>query len=189
MIPLFDSCGFTSRDCLTVKQLPAHFGLLPLIHGEKNSQVTKRTALLTVQPQKCCIALQSPLVDNCMWACIYGLTDAFTLQVTWVEHTEYDEASVHQLYRPLLRSGLAFGARRWLAMLQRQCECLAILMSPDTVSANDSSGTEKTEPLLAIFHVHPVKNCVHIWSCASSGLVQITLHFGFLQFWNGIFNI
>ncbi|XP_062222461.1 homeobox-leucine zipper protein ROC5 [Phragmites australis] len=60
-------------------------------------------------------------------------------KVTWVEHTEYDEASVHQLYRPLLRSGLAFGARRWLATLQRQCECLAILMSPDTVSANDSS--------------------------------------------------
>ena len=35
MIPLFDSCGFTSRDCLTVKQLPAHFGFLPLIHGGK----------------------------------------------------------------------------------------------------------------------------------------------------------
>ncbi|KAL6633793.1 hypothetical protein ACP70R_026464 [Stipagrostis hirtigluma subsp. patula] len=60
-------------------------------------------------------------------------------KVTWVEHTEYDEASVHQLYRPLLRSGLAFGARRWLATLQRQCECLAILMTPDTVPANDSS--------------------------------------------------
>lgn len=40
-------------------------------------------------------------------------------------------------------------------MLQRQCECLAILMSPDTVSANDSAGTEKSEPFLAIFHIHP----------------------------------
>jgi hypothetical protein len=43
-------------------------------------------------------------------------------------------------------------------MLQRQCECLAILMSPDTVSANDSSGTEKFEAFLAIFHVHHVKD-------------------------------
>ncbi|KAF8657022.1 hypothetical protein HU200_060356 [Digitaria exilis] len=71
--------------------------------------------------------------------CVMQDTPNGYCKVTWVEHTEYDEASVHQLYRPLLRSGLAFGARRWLAMLQRQCECLAILMSPDTVSANDSA--------------------------------------------------
>ncbi|KAG1362302.1 homeobox-leucine zipper protein ROC5 [Cocos nucifera] len=50
-------------------------------------------------------------------------------KVTWVEHAEYDEAAVHPLYRPLLRSGLGLGARRWVATLQRQCECLAILMS------------------------------------------------------------
>ncbi|CAL5015384.1 unnamed protein product [Urochloa decumbens] len=60
-------------------------------------------------------------------------------KVTWVEHTEYHEASVHQLYQPLLRSGLAFGAGRWLATLQRQCECLAILMSSVTVPEHDSS--------------------------------------------------
>lgn len=71
--------------------------------------------------------------------CVMQDTPNGYCKVTWVEYTEYDEASVHQLYRPLIRSGLAFGARRWLAMLQRQCECLAILMSPDTVSANDSS--------------------------------------------------
>ncbi|OEL28213.1 Homeobox-leucine zipper protein ROC5 [Dichanthelium oligosanthes] len=60
-------------------------------------------------------------------------------KVTWVEHTEYYEASVHQLYRPLLRSGLAFGAGRWLATLQRQCECLAILMSSVAVPEHDSA--------------------------------------------------
>ncbi|KAJ4777057.1 Homeobox-leucine zipper protein ANTHOCYANINLESS 2 [Rhynchospora pubera] len=49
--------------------------------------------------------------------------------ITWVEHVEYDEAAIHQLYQPLVRSGLAFGARRWLATLQRQCQFLAILMS------------------------------------------------------------
>ena len=51
------------------------------------------------------------------------------MQVTWVEHAEYDESQVHQLYRPLLSSGMGFGAQRWVAILQRQCECLATLMS------------------------------------------------------------
>ncbi|CAL5015382.1 unnamed protein product [Urochloa decumbens] len=60
-------------------------------------------------------------------------------KVTWVEHTEYHEASVHQLYQPLLRSGLALGAGRWLATLQRQCACLATLMSSVTVPEHDSS--------------------------------------------------
>ncbi|GLT77589.1 hypothetical protein SLA2020_491580 [Shorea laevis] len=59
-------------------------------------------------------------------------------KVTWVEHAECDESQVHQLYRPLLSSGMGFGAQRWVATLQRQCECLAILMS-SSVSARDHS--------------------------------------------------
>ncbi|OMP00515.1 hypothetical protein COLO4_12612 [Corchorus olitorius] len=57
-------------------------------------------------------------------------------KVTWVEHAEYEESQVHQLYRPLLSSGMGFGAQRWVATLQRQCECLAILMS-SSVPARD----------------------------------------------------
>lgn len=61
-------------------------------------------------------------------------------QVTWVEHAEYDEAAVHPLYRPLLRSGMALGAPRWVAALQRQCQSLAILMSSlPTDAANSKS--------------------------------------------------
>ncbi|XP_074590157.1 homeobox-leucine zipper protein ROC5-like isoform X2 [Curcuma longa] len=59
-------------------------------------------------------------------------------KVTWVEHAEYDEVTVHPLYRPLLRSGLALGARRWLTTLQRQCQSLAILMS-SSLPADDST--------------------------------------------------
>uniref|UniRef100_A0A0E0KU37 Uncharacterized protein n=1 Tax=Oryza punctata TaxID=4537 RepID=A0A0E0KU37_ORYPU len=61
------------------------------------------------------------------------------VKATWVEHTEYDEASVHPLYRPLLRSGLALGAGRWIATLQRQCECLATLMSSIALPEHNSS--------------------------------------------------
>ncbi|KAJ4892393.1 Homeobox-leucine zipper protein HDG1 [Raphanus sativus] len=50
-------------------------------------------------------------------------------KVTWIDHTEYDETNIHHLYRPLVRSGLAFGSKRWISALQRQCESLTILMS------------------------------------------------------------
>ncbi|XP_042474431.1 homeobox-leucine zipper protein ROC5-like [Zingiber officinale] len=50
-------------------------------------------------------------------------------KVTWVEHAEYDESAVHPLYRPSLLSGMALGAPRWVAALQRQCQSLSILMS------------------------------------------------------------
>ncbi|RAL54089.1 unnamed protein product [Cuscuta campestris] len=60
-------------------------------------------------------------------------------KVTWVEHAEYDESSVHQLYRPMVGAGMGFGAPRWLATLQRQCECLAILMS-SSLPTRDHTG-------------------------------------------------
>ncbi|KAI0520523.1 hypothetical protein KFK09_007999 [Dendrobium nobile] len=62
-------------------------------------------------------------------------------KVTWVEHAEYDEAAVHQLYRPVLRSGMALGAQRWVATLQRQCECLAVLMSSSVPNRDHNSIT------------------------------------------------
>lgn len=60
-------------------------------------------------------------------------------QVTWVEHAEYDEAATHHIYRPLLSSGMALGAQRWVATLQRQCECFAILMSSSVSNRDNAS--------------------------------------------------
>ncbi|XP_027103840.1 homeobox-leucine zipper protein ANTHOCYANINLESS 2 isoform X3 [Coffea arabica] len=57
-------------------------------------------------------------------------------KVIWVEHMEYDDSNVHQSYRPLLRSGLGFGAQKWVATLERQCECLAVITS-STVPGGD----------------------------------------------------
>ena len=49
--------------------------------------------------------------------------------MTWVEHVEIeDKTPIHRLYRNLIYSGLAFGAERWLATLQRMCERFACLM-------------------------------------------------------------
>ncbi|KAG9154860.1 hypothetical protein Leryth_025221 [Lithospermum erythrorhizon] len=60
-------------------------------------------------------------------------------KVTWVEHAEYDESHIHQLYRPLISGGMGFGAQRWVSTLQRQCECLAILMSSTTPSRDNTA--------------------------------------------------
>ncbi|CAN0852422.1 Homeobox-leucine zipper protein PROTODERMAL FACTOR 2 [Linum grandiflorum] len=50
-------------------------------------------------------------------------------KVTWVEHVEVDDASVHNMYKSMVHSGLAFGAKRWVATLDRQCERLASSMA------------------------------------------------------------
>lgn len=61
-------------------------------------------------------------------------------KVTWVEHLEIeDRTPIHQLYRDLILSGMAFGADRWLATLQRMCERFACLMVSGT-STRDLGG-------------------------------------------------
>ncbi|XP_024988375.1 homeobox-leucine zipper protein MERISTEM L1-like [Cynara cardunculus var. scolymus] len=50
-------------------------------------------------------------------------------KVTWVEHVEVDTGAVHDIYKVLVNSGLAFGAKRWVATLDRQCERLASAMA------------------------------------------------------------
>ncbi|CAJ2651004.1 unnamed protein product [Trifolium pratense] len=49
--------------------------------------------------------------------------------VTWIEHLEVEDKEVQTIYTPLINSGLAFGAKRWIAILQRQCERLVCSMS------------------------------------------------------------
>ncbi|KAM7270615.1 hypothetical protein ACFE04_029829 [Oxalis oulophora] len=50
-------------------------------------------------------------------------------KVTWVEHIEVDDRGVHSLYKQLVASGHGFGAKRWVATLDRQCERLASVMA------------------------------------------------------------
>ncbi|KAL9240439.1 hypothetical protein vseg_014658 [Gypsophila vaccaria] len=69
---------------------------------------------------------------------IQDVANGYSL-VTWIEHGEYDENYVHPLYQPLLRSGLAFGAQRWLGTLQRECDCAAILVT-SRIRLDDTEG-------------------------------------------------
>ncbi|KAK5819026.1 homeobox-leucine zipper protein ANTHOCYANINLESS 2-like isoform X3 [Gossypium arboreum] len=101
-------------------------------------------------------------------------------KVTWVEHVEYDESQVHHLYRPLLSSGIGFGAQRWVATLQRQCECLAILMS-STVPTGDhtaitASGRRSmlklAQRMTGNFCAGVCASTVHKWNKLNAGNVD-----------------
>ncbi|KAL8141753.1 hypothetical protein V2J09_014785 [Rumex salicifolius] len=51
-------------------------------------------------------------------------------RVTWVEHAEVlEEKPVHLIFNQYVNNGMAFGAHRWLAVLQRQCERIASQMA------------------------------------------------------------
>ncbi|KAL8505244.1 hypothetical protein ACS0TY_016461 [Phlomoides rotata] len=45
-------------------------------------------------------------------------------KVIWLEHVEVADGGIHSIYKPLITSGLAFGARRWVAILEGYCERL-----------------------------------------------------------------
>ncbi|KAA0040254.1 homeobox-leucine zipper protein HDG2 [Cucumis melo var. makuwa] len=59
-------------------------------------------------------------------------------KVTWVEHVEVDDRGVHSLYNQLVSSGHAFGAKRWIATLDRQCERLASAMATSIIPNGDA---------------------------------------------------
>ncbi|XP_021287377.1 homeobox-leucine zipper protein PROTODERMAL FACTOR 2-like [Herrania umbratica] len=50
-------------------------------------------------------------------------------RVTWVEHAQVDNGSVHPIFRPFVESGSAFSAKRWIAMINRHCQWLATSMA------------------------------------------------------------
>jgi homeobox-leucine zipper protein len=61
------------------------------------------------------------------------------IQVTWVEHATCRNAAVPLVYRPAAASGLAFGARRWVAALRLQCERMVFSMATN-IPTRDSTG-------------------------------------------------
>ncbi|KAE8736122.1 Homeobox-leucine zipper protein GLABRA 2 [Hibiscus syriacus] len=60
-------------------------------------------------------------------------------KVIWVEHLECQKSTVHTLHRTIFSSGLAFGARHWMATLQHQCERFVFFMATN-VPTKDSTG-------------------------------------------------
>ncbi|CAN1267339.1 Homeobox-leucine zipper protein HDG1 [Linum perenne] len=77
---------------------------------------------------------------------IYDLNNGCS-KVLWLEHVQYDESLVHPMMRPMVRSGMGFGARRWIATLQRYCECVALFRASSSMPQDPSSKNIKFEVL------------------------------------------
>ncbi|XP_049936922.1 homeobox-leucine zipper protein ROC3-like isoform X2 [Nymphaea colorata] len=74
-------------------------------------------------------------------------------KVTWVEHAELaEDRPQHQIFNHVVLSGAAYGARRWVANLQRHCERVASLMSPNTMD-RDIGVTYSIEARRNIMHL------------------------------------
>ncbi|GAU15450.1 hypothetical protein TSUD_44870 [Trifolium subterraneum] len=101
-------------------------------------------------------------------------------KVTWIEHWEYDESVVHNLYRPLIISGSGFGAHRWIATLQRQCEGLAILMS-SSISSDDHTALSQAGRRSMLKLAQRMTNNFCSGVCASSARKWDSLQMGTLS--------
>ncbi|CAN6283810.1 unnamed protein product [Urochloa humidicola] len=75
-------------------------------------------------------ALQTSSVVKCRrrpsGCIIQDMPNGYT-RVVWVEHMEMvgEEKPLHQVFKDYVANGTAFGATRWVSLLQRQCERLA----------------------------------------------------------------
>uniref|UniRef100_A0A5B7A2M5 Putative homeobox-leucine zipper protein MERISTEM L1-like n=2 Tax=Davidia involucrata TaxID=16924 RepID=A0A5B7A2M5_DAVIN len=97
-------------------------------------------------------------------------------KVIWVEHVEMDDRAVHNIYRLLVNSGLAFGAKRWVATLDRQCERLASAMANSipagdvgviTTSEGRKSMLKLAERMVMSFRSGVGASTAHTWTTLS----------------------
>ncbi|XP_075640770.1 homeobox-leucine zipper protein HDG5-like [Castanea sativa] len=94
-------------------------------------------------------------------------------RVTWVEHAEVEEKPVHQIFSDYVCNGMAFGAQRWLAVLQRQCERFASLMARNISDLGVLPSPEARKNLMKLAQRMIRSFCVNISS--SSGLMWTAL--------------
>ncbi|KAI4330777.1 hypothetical protein MLD38_029030 [Melastoma candidum] len=98
-------------------------------------------------------------------------------KVTWIEHLEHNGAGIHPLFRDVLTSGVAFGARRWVASLQRHCEFLALVMRPSRCGAR-ISGLNDLGKRNIIKLAQRMTDLFYSGICSSSRRRWETLHSG-----------
>ncbi|KAJ0431791.1 putative transcription factor & lipid binding HD-SAD family [Helianthus annuus] len=100
-------------------------------------------------------------------------------RVTWVEHAEAENELVHGIFTDYVSSGMAFGARRWLAVLQRQCERLASLMARNISDIGAIPSPEARTNLMNVaqrmvrmFCLHITGSCGQSWTALSDSVEE-----------------
>ncbi|GAB4834776.1 hypothetical protein Ancab_033044 [Ancistrocladus abbreviatus] len=96
-------------------------------------------------------------------------------RLTWVEHAEViEEKPVHQIFNPYVNSGMAFGAQRWLAVLQRQCERVASLMARNISDLGVIQSPEARKNLMKLAQRMIRTFCVNISTSAGQSWTALS---------------
>ncbi|KAG4907737.1 hypothetical protein AAZX31_20G130200 [Glycine max] len=103
-------------------------------------------------------------------------------KVIWVEHVEVDDSEVHNLYKNLVDSTLAFGAKRWVAAIDRTCERLASAMATNipqgalcVITSHESrkSMMKLAERMVLSFCTGVGASTANAWTPLPSGLEDV----------------
>ncbi|XP_022738572.1 homeobox-leucine zipper protein HDG5-like [Durio zibethinus] len=94
-------------------------------------------------------------------------------RVTWLEHAEIEKKPVHQLFSHFVYNGMAFGAHRWLAVLERQCERNGSLMARNITDLRVIPSPEARKNLMRLAQRMIRTFCVNI--STSSGRLWTAL--------------
>ncbi|KAI9178379.1 hypothetical protein LWI28_025822 [Acer negundo] len=92
----------------------------------------------------------------------------------WVEHAEVEEKPVHQIFSHFVYSGMAFGARRWLAVLQRQCERVASLMARNIADLGVIPSPEARKNLMRLAQRMIRTFCVNMSTCSGQSWTALS---------------
>ncbi|XP_057796519.1 homeobox-leucine zipper protein PROTODERMAL FACTOR 2-like [Salvia miltiorrhiza] len=93
-------------------------------------------------------------------------------KVIWVEHVEVEGGGVHSIYKPLITAGLAFGARRWIAILNGYCQRVVIGLVPSDIDFLENQQGRKSmlklaERMVARFCRGVNTSIANIWTTIS----------------------
>ncbi|XXG73229.1 hypothetical protein AAC387_Pa07g2183 [Persea americana] len=96
-------------------------------------------------------------------------------KVTWVEHVEANYQKIHRMFKTIVSFGIAFGAKRWLATLDRQCERLAIVMASGNAGGDGVITTQEgrknmmklAERMVTSFSAGVCGSIAHSWTLVS----------------------
>ncbi|KDP30384.1 hypothetical protein JCGZ_17113 [Jatropha curcas] len=95
-------------------------------------------------------------------------------RVTWVEHAEIEEKPVHEVFSELVYSGMAFGAHRWLGVLERQCERVASLMARNISDLGVIPSPEARKNLMRLAQRMIRTFCVNVSTCTGQSWTALS---------------
>lgn len=95
-------------------------------------------------------------------------------RVTWVEHAEVEENPVNQIFNHFVTSGMAFGAQRWLSVLQRQCERIASLMARNISDLGVIPSPEARKSLMNLAQRMIKTFCMNISTCCGQSWTALS---------------